>query len=101
MLTRSGSSKAYRGCDKQVTLVDCPNVKVAIVVAMKSPAMLDLDPEAVPCSCLLEVEVVTAFTAGGPEITADEAPKVTLGFDFGSSSPGGAVVTALTAVEGN
>ena len=68
------------------------------MVAMKSPAILDLDPEAVP-SCLMEVEVVTAFTVGDPEVPFDEA-KVTFGFDFGSSSPGGAVVTALTAVEG-
>ena len=47
----------------------------------------------------VEVEVVTAFTVGDPEIPFDK-PKVTFGFDFGSSSPGGAVVTALTAVEG-
>ena len=70
---------------------------------MKSPAMLDLDPLTVPCVCLFEVggevEVVTAFTVGDPEVKFDEA-KVTLGFDFGSSSPGGEVVTALTAVEG-
>ena len=45
------------------------------------------------------MEVVTAFTVGDPEVPFDEA-KVTFGFDFGSSSPGGAVVTALTAVEG-
>ena len=74
-------------------------MKVVIVVAMKSPAMLDLDPEAVPC-CLMEVEVVTAFTVGDPEVPEDEGAKVTLGSDFGSSSPGGAGVTALTAVEG-
>ena len=80
-------------------LVRCPSVKVAIVVATKSPAMLDLDPEAVPCVCLMEVEVVTAFAVGDPQIPFDEA-KVTLGFDFGSSSPGGAGVMALTAVEG-
>ena len=81
-------------------MVDCPSVKVAMVVAMKSPATLDLDPEAVPCSCLLEVTVVTAFTVGVPEVPEDEEVKVTLGSDFGSSSPGGAGVTALTAVEG-
>ena len=69
------------------------------MVAMKSPAMLDLDPVAVPCVCLFEVEVVTTFTVGDPEVPFDEA-KVTLGFDFGSSSPGGAGVMALTAVEG-
>ena len=50
---------------------------------MKSPATLDLGPEAVPGACLLEVEVVTAFTMGGPEFTSDEVAKVTLGFDVG------------------
>ena len=61
----------------------------------KSPATLRLGWSEVE----VEVEVVTAFTVGDPEVKFDEA-KVTLGFDFGSSSPGGAVVTALTAVEG-
>ena len=61
----------------------------------KSPATLRLGWSEVG----IEVEVVTAFTVGDPEVKFDEA-KMTLGFDFGSSSPGGAVVTALTAVEG-
>jgi hypothetical protein len=70
-------------------------VKVAIVAPTKSPGTLRLGWSEVE----VEVEVVTAFTVGDPEVKLYEA-KVTLGFDFGSSSPGGAAATALTAALG-
>ena len=65
------------------------------MVAMNMPATLRLFGN----ENEVEVEVVTAFAVGVPEVRFDEA-KVTLGFDFGSSSSGGDVGTAPTAVDG-
>ena len=56
-------------------------MQVAITVAINMPATLRLFGSGFE----VEVEVVTAFTVGDPEVPFDEA-KVTFGFDFGGSS---------------
>ena len=60
LLTRSGSPKTYLRSVKQVSCVmsDCPSVKVANIVATKSPATPDLGPGVVPCDGREEVATV-------------------------------------------